>query len=86
MKPPTIDNLEQGLALMLCFLFCIAGFAFKSFAPFLSAEYYQRLSQEGSELLQQGMSFGFGAGAVSGAVSGVLHHRRRQDDEPDDQA
>jgi hypothetical protein len=79
MKPPTLDNLEQLLALTLCALFCLAGFTFKAFAPFLSTEYYQRLSQEGSELLQQGLGFGFGTGAVSGAV----YLRRKKDDETD---
>lgn len=77
MKPPSLDNLEQGLALTLCALFCLAGFAFKSFAPFLATEYYDRLSKEGSELLQQGLGFGFGTGAVSGA----LYQRRKKDDD-----
>jgi len=71
----SIENLEQLLALVLCGLFCLAGFTFKAFAPFLEQEYYSRLSKEGSELLQQGLGFGFGTGAVSGA----LYKRKKED-------
>lgn len=68
MNFPSLENLEQSLALVLCGLFCLAGFTFKTFAPFMVVEYYDRLSKEGTELLQQGLGFGFGTGAVSGAL------------------
>jgi hypothetical protein len=65
---PSLQNLEQSLAITLCGLFCVGGFTFKAFAPFMVGEYYERLSKEGSELLQQGLGFGFGTGAVSGSL------------------
>lgn len=75
MKIPSLDNLEQTLAITLCGLFCLAGFTFKAFAPFMILEYYDRLSKEGTELLQQGLGFGFGTGAVSGAL-----YRKKQEE------
>lgn len=72
----SLENLEQYLAIILCGLFCLAGFTFKAFAPFLAIEYYERLSKEGTELLQQGLGFGFGTGAVSGAL-----YRKKQEGE-----